>query len=135
MARGRLQEFPGIHDRDTAEDAELLQVPVSRDHQIRSSLQGTFEDPIVWLVRADHVDRVLGLNELREPTDGVRDVVSSPGRPFEFPNQNAFDLCQDRRGDEELDLVGPGQSQHFVWDAAEVECRDVDIGVSDDTEH
>jgi len=102
---------------------------------IVASAANATQHAIVRLVLLDDRNSLGRLNLLRKFAYRCQCVARSARRPLEFPLQHAFNLFQYRLRDEHGDPTSSRQCEYLIGHSAEVEGRDVDIGVSDNPEH
>ena len=129
--RRGVQELSRARDQNAAEPLELEQMVIAGDDRVGAGGEGALENPVVGLIVAHDVDHLRGVDQGREAPNRPDSLTDAGSRPPELPYQDGRDLIQDRRRDENFDGAGATEGQDLVRCAGEVQCGDVDVGVSD----
>src|SRR2546425_3467821 len=130
-----VEKFPRTGDRNAAKSSEGPQMVVARHDEVALRGHRTLQNAVTRLVGGDDRDALSRNDRLGKGLNECADTARPPCGPLELANQNALDLFEDRRGDEECDYLAAAESEDLIGDAAEVQGGDVDVGVGDNPDH
>src|SRR3989442_14546272 len=85
-----------------------------------TTLFRSLQNAVIRLVGGDDRDALSRNDRLGKGLNECADTARPPCGPLELANQNALDLFEDRRGDEECDYLAAAESEDLIGDAAEV---------------
>jgi len=111
---------------------ERKKMAVTGDDDVGLSQQGTFENPIVRLIRENMKVR-LGLQDRGRLADGREELLDLLIRPVEFSSEDVGGFGENEEGSEEVESSSHGmQIGLFRIAARNGKGRDEDIRIEDD---
>lgn len=129
------QAFQEISEREHADlfmAGERKKMAVTGDDDVGLSEEGTFENPIIRLIRENMKVR-LGLQDRSRPTDRREELLGLLIRPVEFSSEDVGGSGENEEGSEEIESSSHGmQIGLFRIAARNGKGRDEDIRIEDD---
>lgn len=122
-------------DPNPSEAAKAQQVHIAADKDLGRGHDGTLQNAIVRRVGLDNLEVLCRFDQSRDHAQlpvGFRQPLR---RAVELVPEHAEGLGEDRFGDGKVDLTVGGQIEKVFRFAAELQCTDEDIRISDDPFH
>ena len=110
-------------------------MPVPCHQEIRTNVEGTFENAIVVRVIEHYLDSDLRDYKFSNPPEVWESLLQHCRRPLEFFGEDPANFILDRGGIEQFTVTGFSQLEDGSWQSAEDESRHCDVRVGNDTDH